>query len=304
VVSLIEVVGTVESRWLLESRERSRLRRLLEHRSRQELLLGLAASGRPFPVDDLDLPGQAEVLMDRLEESGPPRQDHPLLRFVDGVAHGLSDGSPVAVELHEWIDALGKRLGFTELGLRELCAQRAPVRDQHPDRPDSEPEKRAPVVSVAHASPGSGHLATVFLSYTHADKPLARALRDGLVANGCRVWIDEGELRLGDSLLESVSEALGQVDFVVALVSKDSIKSNWCRKELSLAMMGELGGRGVTVLPLRVEDSPIPESLKDKLYLDVAKHDVATAVDEIIRSISRHLTPTEALPPRRRRDGS
>ena len=312
VVSLIQLVGTLESRWLLESRDRARLRRLLEHRSRQDFLLGLAASGMPFPVDGLDLPRQAEVVIDRLEESAPPREDHPLLRFVDGVAHG-SPNTSTAVDLHQWISALGKRLRFSEIGLRELCEQSELVRDQYlmdagssprTGRQARNPGKRAPIASAHSDSRVSEHLATVFLSYAHADKPLARALRDELVAKGCRVWIDEGELRLGDSLLESISEALGQVDFVIALVSNASINSNWCRKELSLAMTGEIGGRGVTVLPLRVENSPMPESLRDKLYLDVTQDDVSAAVDQIVRNIARHLAPIEALPPRRRRDGS
>lgn len=34
-----------------------------------------------------------------------------------------------------------------------------------------------------------------------------------------RVCIDEGELRVGDTLVESISEALDWVDFVLALVS-------------------------------------------------------------------------------------
>lgn len=42
----------------------------------------------------------------------------------------------------------------------------------------------------------NGTAATVFLSYAHADKPLARLLRDGLQEAGCRVWVGEGALKV------------------------------------------------------------------------------------------------------------
>jgi hypothetical protein len=83
------------------------------------------------------------------------------------------------------------------------------------------------------------------------------------------VWIDEGELLIGDSLIERISGAIEEFDFVAALVSESSVKSNWCRKEIALAMTKQLarGSRGVTVLPLRVADVEMPESLRDVRYL-------------------------------------
>lgn len=144
------------------------------------------------------------------------------------------------------------------------------------------------------------HLASVFLSYAWADKPLARELADGLDAKGCRVWIDEGELRVGDSLVQRISEALDRGDFVVALVSAASVGSDWCRKEISLAMTGEIKRQGVTVMPLRVGDVEMPPSLKDKMHLAVDPDDLPGAVERLLRDIRRHLEPPAPLPPRRR----
>lgn len=92
-------------------------------------------------------------------------------------------------------------------------------------------------------------VAACFISYNHADKPLAEALADGLRRAGYRVWIDSGELRVGDSLVAAISGAIDQVDFVVALVSSTSVESQWCQKEISLAMTGEIAQKGITVLP-------------------------------------------------------
>lgn len=142
--------------------------------------------------------------------------------------------------------------------------------------------------------------ATVFVSYQHTDKPLARAIRAGLDAEGFRVWIDEGELKIGDSLFDSIADALDRVDFVLALMSATSVASDWCQKEISLAMTGEVSRHGVTVMPLRVGNVPVPATLKGKLYLDVDPDDVASAVAKIAQDMRRHLSPPRPLPPRKR----
>ena len=98
----------------------------------------------------------------------------------------------------------------------------------------------------------NAQVASCFISYSHADKALAQGIHDGLAAEGYRVWIDEGELRVGDSLITAISDAIDRVDFLVALVSEHSVTSNWCQKEISLAMTGEIGKQGITVLPCRV----------------------------------------------------
>jgi hypothetical protein len=141
-------------------------------------------------------------------------------------------------------------------------------------------------------------VASIFLSYADADKPLAHALGDGLRDHGCRVWTDRVELRVGDFLIERISEAIDRADFVVILVSRASVDSDWCRKELSLAMNGEIRARRVRVLPLRIDRTPMPEPLRDKIFLDVAGDRPDDAVAALLDGISRHLHPGETLSPK------
>jgi hypothetical protein len=44
----------------------------------------------------------------------------------------------------------------------------------------------------------AGDPASIFISYSHADRQLARKLYEGIRARGHQVWIDEEELRVGD----------------------------------------------------------------------------------------------------------
>ncbi|MET1081958.1 MAG: toll/interleukin-1 receptor domain-containing protein [Burkholderiales bacterium] len=143
--------------------------------------------------------------------------------------------------------------------------------------------------------------ASIFISYQHADKALAKALQDGMERKGYFVWRDEAELRVGDSIVERVTAALDQIEFVAAIVSPSSVTSPWCQKELSLAMTGEIAQLGVQVIPLRVDATPMPASLKDKLYLDVSSEHVEAAISTLAASIESHIQPVRQIPPRRLR---
>jgi len=109
----------------------------------------------------------------------------------------------------------------------------------------------------------------VFLSHNWEDKDIARALASKLSARGIGVWLDEAEIRLGDSLIEKIRAAIDEVEYVVALLSKNSIDSPWVNKELDIAMNQEIESRRVKVLPIRLDDSDLPGFLKGKLYGDL-----------------------------------
>lgn len=135
-----------------------------------------------------------------------------------------------------------------------------------------------------------------FLSYSHEDKGVARQLVAELRKCQITCWVDEGELLIGDSLIERITEAIEKAEFFIALVSKHSINSRWCRRELGQAAVTELEREsGVKVLPLRVGDVQMPPALKDKFW---GRHDplvdAVGAAAELATSINGH---------RRRRTG-
>lgn len=130
--------------------------------------------------------------------------------------------------------------------------------------------------------------ASVLVSYSHADKALAGAFATALQERGLRVWIDEGELKVGDSIIERIATAIADIDFFLALVSESSRDSNWCRKELALAVTGELGREGAKVLPVRVDGAPMPESLADVYYLALSWGNVGEVADKIAAAIPKH----------------
>lgn len=53
----------------------------------------------------------------------------------------------------------------------------------------------------------------VFLSHSSSDKSIVRAVGSALTKKRIKVWIDEAELKLGDSLIHRLRDALDKVDF-------------------------------------------------------------------------------------------
>jgi hypothetical protein len=136
---------------------------------------------------------------------------------------------------------------------------------------------------------------SIFISYSHEDKELARLLAQRLRERGLNVWIDEGELKIGDSLIERIATAIAEIDFFLALVSEASRNSNWCRKELALAVTGELGREGVRVLPVRVADASMPEALADVFHLALDVTNVDEVAEKVARAVPAHQAEQEEL---------
>jgi hypothetical protein len=131
----------------------------------------------------------------------------------------------------------------------------------------------------------------VFISHASEDKdeivrPLATALRDG----GLKVWYDEFELRIGDSLRRKIDMGLAKSRFGVVVMSKEFFRKGWTNYELDGIVTRAVGGEQV-LLPIWhnvtkkevIEYSP---SLADKLARSTATHTVEEIAAEIIGVIS------------------
>jgi hypothetical protein len=138
---------------------------------------------------------------------------------------------------------------------------------------------------------------SAFISYSHVDKPVAQAIATALSERGLTVWIDEGELRAGDSIIERISTAIAEIDYVVAIVSDAAVSSSWCQKELALAVTGGLAREHVKVLPLRLGEVAMPASLADVFYRQVDPENPADVADLLASDIRSHRedpTPDDA----------
>jgi hypothetical protein len=137
-------------------------------------------------------------------------------------------------------------------------------------------------------------MSSVFLSHNTADKPSARRLAHDLVLRGVRVWLDEAELVVGDSLLQKISSAIEEMDYLAVLLSPASVRSRWVAKELELAMSHQLKHGRAKVLPIVVESCEIPSFLRDTFYLRLDSED---AYQIGLYQLMRRLVPGVAHEP-------
>lgn len=111
-------------------------------------------------------------------------------------------------------------------------------------------------------------MSSIFLSHNLKDKPFVRKLGADLWENGVKAWIDEVELKVGDSLTTTISKAITESQYVGVIISPHSIKSKWVEKELSWALSEEIRRQKVKVLPIFLGGCAVPDAIADKLYAD------------------------------------
>jgi hypothetical protein len=112
------------------------------------------------------------------------------------------------------------------------------------------------------------HERVVFISHSSKDKGFVRRIAADLVANGVKIWIDEQQILVGDSVPEKIAQGLAESDFFLIVISRNSVESTWVRKELNSALVHEIERRKVHILPIMVDNAAMPESINDKLYAD------------------------------------
>jgi hypothetical protein len=127
----------------------------------------------------------------------------------------------------------------------------------------------------------------VFISHASEDKnevvrPLALALQN----KNLRVWYDEFELKIGDSLRQKIDKGLANSRFGIVVLSKNFIRKGWTNYELDGIITKAVSGQQV-VLPIwhditKQEVIDYSPSLADK----VARNTATYTIDEIAKEIA------------------
>lgn len=132
----------------------------------------------------------------------------------------------------------------------------------------------------------------VFISHASEDKagvvrPLAHALSNG----GLRVWYDEFELRIGDSLRRKIDTGLAKSRFGIVVLSRSFFRKGWTNYELDGLVTRAVTGEQV-LLPIwheitKSELIDFSPSLADKVARSTGTHtveEIAAEIIEVVRS--------------------
>ncbi|MEQ5315804.1 TIR domain-containing anti-phage reverse transcriptase [Providencia vermicola] len=130
----------------------------------------------------------------------------------------------------------------------------------------------------------------VFICHASEDKKdIATPVYNELTKINISAFIDNVQIKWGDSLVEKINSALVKSKYVIAILSANSVDKEWPQKELKAVLASEISDNKVKLLTLvKKEDEEIVKAalplLRDKYYMvyDGNPEKVADNVRELL----------------------
>lgn len=122
---------------------------------------------------------------------------------------------------------------------------------------------------------------SVFLSHSSVNKTFVRRVKNSLEQYKIKTWLDESNIKPGESITESLQKGLLECDVLLLFLTPHSVQSGWVRTEWQSRFAAQVSTRKVRVIPLLVENCEIPEFLKDIKYIDF-RSDYDTGIAQLL----------------------
>ncbi len=135
--------------------------------------------------------------------------------------------------------------------------------------------------------------ATVFLSYSRTDLPVARRIADTMKRNDYRVFLHMEDLPpgcdIGSTLHSAIDNAIA-LGFVLVLLSKAALTSEWCKYETQYALTKAQASHKSNVIPIIIRDrtavlEELPPLLWSSQCFDLTVGDFDERIAELIRDL-------------------
>jgi len=131
----------------------------------------------------------------------------------------------------------------------------------------------------------------VFISHAGPDYKFAEELKDALSKVEIDAHLDQVELHVGDNIIRWMNDAASESDYMIVLLSPNSLGRYWVETEWSSALMKEADLRRTFVLPAilpGIKDGDIPFLLRAKAYIDF-RVDVERGIMKLINRIKQDM---------------
>jgi hypothetical protein len=112
------------------------------------------------------------------------------------------------------------------------------------------------------------HTHDVFISHDSLDKMVVRDLAIRLRDRGLRVWFDEWEVRIGDSIPSKIEAGLEGSRVLLFCHSQHAVGSAWAKFEFQTFQFRDPLNREHRYVVLRLDDTPLTSILAPFLYVD------------------------------------
>lgn len=138
----------------------------------------------------------------------------------------------------------------------------------------------------------------IFISHSYQDKEFVHKLAKDLAAEGLTPWVNDWEIRVGDSLVQKISEGIRQSDYILVVLSENSLHSKWVQEEIKMAIQKNLDSAKRVLIPVLGGKVEVPSYIRDMKYVDLSKS-YREGIDEIVRTIrgqpSREVLPSQLV---------
>lgn len=155
---------------------------------------------------------------------------------------------------------------------------------------------RAPLDGVANDTPpevfDTSQAWDVFVSHASEDKStVVMPLVDALTGRGLDVWVDERELKIGDSLRQRIDHGLARSSFGVVILSRSFLRKGWTNYELDGIVSKTVAGKQ-RMLPIwheitKDEVLEYSPTLVDRIARSTALYtldEIAAEIADVVRS--------------------
>jgi hypothetical protein len=118
--------------------------------------------------------------------------------------------------------------------------------------------------------------AQIFLSYAREDEGKVEKLYQQLSDAGFKSWMDKKDILPGEQWESRIREAIRHSDFFLVCVSANSIdKRGWIQREIKQALdiWQEMLDSDIYLIPVRLEDCGVPESLRKFQWVNLFEKD-------------------------------
>jgi SIR2-like protein/TIR domain-containing protein len=160
--------------------------------------------------------------------------------------------------------------------LAEITASDGKLRTEYKTKTESLPKKEK------HPKNHS-----VFISYSYEDKEQADYIANYLINNDIDVWYDKLTISVGDSIVSKIEEGITKSDYILFLLSKNSMERKWVQKEIQMGLAKSISDKSTRIIPVLIGDvnpRKMPIYLVDRHWLDL-RDEIDKNLNKLIKQI-------------------
>lgn len=126
-----------------------------------------------------------------------------------------------------------------------------------------------------------------FLSHAHLDKTVVDGIHTWLTdVAGVAVWYDSTHLPPSASIATALPQAILECRGMIIAISKASLQSGWVQEEYNAAMGQRASVRDYRIIPVRLDDSPVPHFLQTTKWIDMPDGKITLGIaNELLASL-------------------